>query len=360
MIAQVEPWIDGEELKEVTAVICSTWLTEAEKTAQFEQQFANLTHTRHAIAVNNATGGLFVCLKAFDIGVGDEVIVPSLTFVATINAVVMAGATPVLADVDLASFNLSIEEVEKAITPKTKAIMPVHLYGQACDLDQFRALADKYHLHLIEDAAQAVGTLYKNKPVGGIGELACFSFFGNKTMTTGQGGMLTTNNEDIAKRCYSLKNHGRTTRGTFIHEHIGFNFCFSELQAAIGLAQLRKLDQILSRKKAIEQRYKSQLFDISDLRFPHIDPKSVPMPWFSNILVDNPAKLAIDLQAKGIQTRRFFPPIHQQPCYHGLFNGHYPNAERIYNSGLSLPSGVLLTDEQIDFVAQNIRDSLAA
>lgn len=358
MIAQVEPWIDEDELIEVTEVVRSTWLTEAEKTVQFEQKFAILTQTRHAIAVNNATGGLFVCLKAFNIGLGDEVIVPSLTFVATINAVIMAGATPVLADVDVDSFNLSIEQVKKVITSKTKAIMPVHLYGQSCDLDKYRQLADEYGLYLIEDAAQAVGTVYKGKPVGGIGDIACFSFFGNKTMTTGQGGMLVTNNDEVAKRCYVLKNHGRTARGTFEHEFIGFNFCFSELQAAIGLAQLCKLDRIIARKKAIQERYKKKLADLSELRFPIAEAHGEPMPWFSNIIIENPVKLAADLQTKEIQTRRFFPPIHKQPCYRGRFTGLYPNAEHIYASSLSLPSGVMLTDEQIDFVAQAIRESL--
>jgi len=358
MIVQIEPWINEKELEEVTEAVLSTWLTEHKKTAQFEQEFAALTNTRHAITVSNATGGLFVALKAFDIGFGDEVIVPSLTFVATINAVIMAGATPVLADVDMNTFNLSIERVKPLIGPKTKAIMPVDLYGQAGDWDQYRALADQHGLHLIDDAAQAVGTTYKGNHVGGIADVACFSFFGNKTMTTGQGGMLITNNDETAKRCYALKNHGRAERATFEHEQIGFNFGFTELQAAIGLAQLRKLDQILSRKKAIEQLYQEKLADLPMLRFPKVDPNGVPVPWFSNILIDDSVKLAADLKAKDIQTRRFFPPIHKQPCYRGRFHGEYPNAEHIYATGLSLPSSVTMRDEQIEFVAQAIRESL--
>lgn len=358
MIAQVEPWIDEEELQEVIEVIRSTWLTEHQKTAQFEQEFATLAGVRHAIAVNNATGGLYVCLKAFDIGPGDEVIVPSLTFVATINAVIMAGATPVLADVNNTTFNMDIEQVKPLIGPRTKALMPVDLYGQACDLDAYRALADQHGLYLIEDAAQAVGTVYKGQHVGGTSDVTCFSFFGNKTMTTGQGGMLTTNNDETARRCYALKNHGRSERGTFIHEQIGFNFGFTELQAAIGLAQLHKLDRILRRKRAVEQCYRQKLADVPGVRFPYIDPNGVPVPWFSSILVDDPARLAADLQAEGIQTRRFFPPIRQQPCYRGRFTGEYPNAEQIYATGLSLPSSVTLCEEQVDFVVQAIRKSV--
>lgn len=359
MIPQVEPWINEEELEEVIQVIRSGWLTEYHKTEQFEQAFAKLSGTRYALAVSNATGGLFVCLKAFDIGAGDEVIVPSLTFVATINAVIMTGATPVLADVDLDTFNMSVEFVESLINSKTKAIMPVHLYGQACDMDAYRALADKHGLILIEDAAQAVGTTYKNQHVGGTSDIACFSLFGNKTITAGQGGVLTTNNEETIKRCYSLKNHGRTVRGTFVHEHIGFNFGFTELQAAVGLAQLRKLDRILARKREIEQQYQKKLADLVSIRFPKINPNGVAVPWFSNILVDDPEKLAADLQAQSIQTRRFFPPIHQQPCYQGWFNSKYPNAEEIYMRGLSLPSSVMLPDDQIDFIVHAIRQALS-
>ncbi len=359
MIAQVEPWIGEEELEEVVEVVRSTWLTEAEKTARFERDFAALAGTRHAIAVNNATGGLFVCLKAFDIGPGDEVIVPALTFIATVNSVIMAGATPILAEVDPDTFNLSPDAVERAIGPKTRAIMPVHLYGQSCDLDRLRSIADRHGLRLIEDAAQAVGTTYRGKHVGSVGDIACFSFFGNKTMTTGQGGMLTTNDDDIARRCYVLKNHGRTTRGTFEHEYIGYNFCFSELQAAIGLAQLRKLERILARKRAIEQRYRERLADLPGLRFPAVDPNGVPVPWFTNVLVADPVRLANDLQAQGIQTRRFFLPIRKQPCYRDRFAEAYPNAERAYATGLSLPSGVMLTDEQVDDVCGTIRASLA-
>ncbi len=357
MIAQIEPWIDDQELEEVTAVILSTWLTEHKKTARFEKQFAALTNTRHAIAVSNATGGLFICLKAFDIGPGDEVIAPSLTFVATINAIIMAGAIPVLADIDAETFNLSIENVEPLIGPNTKAIMPVDLYGQACDWDQYRVLADRHGIHLVEDAAQAVGTTYKESHVGGIADVACFSFFGNKTMTTGQGGMLTTNSDETARRCYALKNHGRAVRATFVHEHIGFNFGFTEMQAAVGIAQLRKLDQIIARKKYIEQLYQKKLAGLPAVRFPKTDPNGSPVPWFSNILIDDPATLADDLEKKGIQTRRFFPPIHQQPCYRGMFKGHYPNAEQAYASGLSLPSSVSLHDQQIDFVAQAVREA---
>ncbi len=325
MIAQVEPWIDEDELEEIIEVVRSTWLTEHKKTAQFEEEFAALAGVRHAITVNNATGGLYICLKAFDIGPGDEVIVPALTFVATINAVIMAGAMPVLADVEADTFNMAIEQTKGLIGPKTKALMPVDLYGQACDLDAYRSLADQHGLHLIEDAAQAVGTTYKGRHVGGTSDIACFSFFGNKTMTTGQGGMLTTNNDETARRCYALKNHGRSTRGTFVHEHIGFNFGFTELQAAIGLAQLHKLDRILMRKRAIEQCYREKLADLPMVRFPQVDPNGVPVPWFSSILIDDPVQVAADLRARSIQTRRFFPPIHHQPCYRGRFTIQMPN-----------------------------------
>lgn len=359
MILQVEPWVDDEELEQVTEVIRSTWLTEAEKTAQFEREFAARVGARHAITVSNATGGLFVALKAFDIGPGDEVIVPAMTFVATVNAVIMAGATPVLVDVDPDDLNLALADVERAISPRTRALMPVHLYGRSFDLDGARGVADRHGLRMIEDAAQAVGTVHRGRHVGTTGDVACFSFFGNKTMTSGQGGMLTTQDDEVAQRCRILKNHGRTTRGTFVHDHIGFNFGFTELQAAVGLAQLRKLERILARKRAIERRYQDALAGLSGLRFPPPDVTGVPVPWFTSVFVADPARLAQALAAREIQTRRLFPPIHRQPCYRGRFTDDYPHADRAYDTGLSLPSGVTLTDEQVDTVCQAIREALA-
>jgi perosamine synthetase len=355
MILQVEPWIGEEELQQVIEVIKSTWLTEHEKTVQFERVFAEFVGAKHAVAVNNATGGLFVCLKALDIGPGHEVIVPALTFVATINSVIMAGAEPVLVDIDPTTFNMDPCVLEAAITPKTKAIMPVHLYGQAADMEAILAIARRHGLYVIEDAAQGVGVKFRGRHVGTWGDLACFSFFGNKTMTTGQGGMITTNQDVLAEKCLLIKNHGRTGRATFIHDHIGYNFCFSELQAAIGLAQMSKLDRILAGKQRNLQIYREQLQAIEQILFPEIDPRCEAVAWFSNILVDDPQALADHLWQQDIQTRRFFYPIHRQPCYLGRFRNEFPHAEKAYARGLSLPSSANLTEDLLLFICKHIK-----
>jgi perosamine synthetase len=355
VIPQVEPWIGEEELQQVIDAIKSTWLTENQKTVQFEQMFAALVGAKHAIAVNNATGGLFVCLKALDIGTGDEVIVPSLTFVATVNSVIMAGAEPVLADIDPKTFNMDPNTIEAAITPKTKAIMPVHLYGQAADMEAIFSVAHRRGLQVVEDAAQGVGVKFRGQHVGIWGNLACFSFFGNKTLTTGQGGMITTNDDVLAEKCLLIKNHGRTTRATFIHDHIGYNFCFSELQAAIGLAQMSKLDRILAGKQRNLEIYRAQLKEVAQIRFPEIDPRCEAVAWFSNILVDDPQALADYLWQRAIQTRRFFYPIHRQPCYRRRFSNTFPHAEQVYERGLSLPSSATLQHETLLFVCENIK-----
>lgn len=354
MIPQIEPWIGEEELQQVIEVIQSKWLTEHEKTLRFEREFAAFVGTKHAIAVNNATGGLFVCLKTLGIGPGDEVIVPALTFIATVNAVILAGAEPVLVDVDPKTFTMAPDEIEAVITPRTKAIMPVHLYGHAADMDAIPQAAHRHGLRVIEDAAQGVGARFRGQHVGTWGDLSCFSFFGNKTMTTGQGGMITTNDWELAEQCLIVKNHGRTTRATFVHEHIGYNFCFSELQAAIGLAQMSKLDRILKQKQRNLDAYRARLGEIEQIRFPTVDPRCQAVAWFSSVLVDDPQALADFLWRREIQTRRFFYPIHEQPCYAGRFKKRFPHSEEAYARGLSLPSSVALTEAQIELVCDGI------
>ena len=353
MIPQIEPWIDETELIELTEVIKSTWITEWEKTRLFEERIKELTGAEYAISVCNGTAGLYIALKALDIEVGDEVIVPDLTFIATANSVKMAAGEPVLCDVDAKTFNLNPTQVEKRITPKSKAIMPVHLYGQAADMDAIVKIARKNNLYVIEDAAQGIGVKFNGQHVGTFGDIGILSFYGNKTITTAEGGIILTNDEELAKRCWRLKNHGREVKGTFIHSHIGFNFCFTDLQAAIGLAQLKKLEIIIEKKRYIRELYMELLKDISQIEFPDIDPRCEPVFWFTNILIDAPQKLANHLKSKEIGTRRFFYPIHLQPCYN--IEKEFPNTERAYNKGLSLPSSVLLKDDEIKYICEALR-----
>jgi perosamine synthetase len=355
MIPQIEPFIGEEELRQLAEVVESTWFTEGEKTRRFEQQIAALVGCRHAIAVTNATVALYVCLKALGVGQDQEVIIPDLTFVATANAVIWAGARPVLVDIDENTLNIDPTRIEAKIGPRTRAIIPVHLYGQSADMEDIMAIAGRHGLLVIEDAAEGMAAKFQGRHVGTFGQAGCFSFYGNKTVTTGQGGMITTDDAEFSNRCLLLKNHGRTRRGTFVHQHIGYNFCFTDLQAALGLAQMAKLDQILHNKGRNDEMYQKLLADVESVRFPTRDPRCEGVPWFTNILVDDPEALNEYLAAEGIGTRRLFHPIHRQPCYQGRWTEEFPGADRVYQRGLSLPSSATLTEDQVSQICRHIR-----
>lgn len=358
-VLQIEPWIDEAEAEELLKVIRSTFITEHAATAEFEENFKTLTGAQHAIAVFNATVGLYTALKALGIGAGDEVLVPDLTFVATANAVIMAGATPVFCDVERNSFNIDPAVIEEKITPRTKAIMPVHLYGQSADMDRILEIARRHGLKVIEDAAESVGATFNGKYVGTLGDIGVFSFYANKIMTTAEGGLLLTESKELADQCMILKNHGRTEKGTFVHPHVGFNFKFTDLQAAVGNAQFKKLPKMMERKREILKWYREALADVPEVEFPWQDPRCSNVIWFINILT--PTVPSLELQShleKGeVQTRPFFPPLHTQPCYGPeLTQGNFPNATWLHAHGLSLPSGVGLTREQVNHVAEGIRE----
>ncbi|MBI2453295.1 DegT/DnrJ/EryC1/StrS family aminotransferase [Candidatus Peregrinibacteria bacterium] len=278
-IPQVLPFINESEVREITRVVRSTFITQGKATRSFEEKFQKLTKTKFAIAVFNATVGLYSALKALDIGPGDEIIVPDLTFIATANAVIMAGARPIFCDIDRKTFNLHPGFIEKFINKNTKAIMPVHLYGQPADMDEIMKIAKKHKLFVIEDAAESVGARFRGKYVGTFGDIGVFSFYANKIMTTAEGGLILTNNPLLAKKCLALRNHGRIATGTFIHPYIGFNFKFTDLQAAIGLAQFKKLPKMNAKKQKILDWYRYFLKDVKDISFPYVDPRCSCVIW---------------------------------------------------------------------------------
>ena len=355
MIPQIEPWIDERELQQLNEVIEAKWLVEGSKTEQFEHRFARMVGCRHAVAVNNATVALYLVLKALGLGDGDEVILPDFTFIATVNAVVWTGAKPVLVDIQEQTLCLDPEQVQEHLTPRTRAIIPVHLYGQSADMEALRSIVDGRDISIIEDASESIGCRFQERHVGVWGRAGCFSFYGNKTITTGQGGMITTDDEEIARMCFILKNQGRETRGTFIHHHFGYNFSFTDLQAAIGLAQMGKLNEILRRKLKVHRRYRDALDDVGAICFPRGDPRCQTVPWFTNILVDDPEALGEHLAKGDIGTRRLFYPLHLQPCYRGWFEDRYPVSVRMYQKGLSLPSAATLKENEIEMVCERIR-----
>ena len=360
MIVQIEPWIDQAELQELTRVIASTFVVEHDLTREFEQRTATLVGCKHAIAVCNGTTALFVSLKAFGIGPGDEVIVPNFTFIASANAVLLAGATPVLCEVKEDTFCLDLTRAEGLVTAHTKAVMPVHLYGQAADMTEVMAFAARHQLRVIEDAAEAIGVRFLGQHAGTFGDMGMISYYGNKTVTCGEGGMVLTNDDDLAKAVYRLKNYGRDQKGTFIHETIGFNFSFTDLQAAVGIAQMKKMPAIVQRKREIHDRYVTELEDCCEIQPVYIDPRCAPVYWFTSFLCDDPASLGAYLREQEIQTRRFFYPLHLQPCYRNVpsvrgLGQDFSVSERIYQRGISLPSFYGLTWDDQSYVIEHIR-----
>lgn len=363
-IVQIEPWIDDGELSELKRVIASTFLVEHDLTREFEAMTAEMAGCKHAIAACNGSMALFMCLKALGIGPGDEVIVPDLTFIATANAVILAGATPVLCEVCEDTFCLDAERAEKLITARTRALMPVHLYGQSADMPQVLALARSHGLKVIEDAAEGIGVKFEGRHVGTFGDMGILSYYGNKTITCGEGGMVLTDDDRLAQAAYRLKNYGRDAKGTFVHEAIGFNFSFTDLQAAVGIAQMKKMPAILRRKLEIHDRYGEQLAGVRQLRPVFIDPRCQPVYWFTSFLCDDPQALSDFLRRRNIHTRRFFLPLHLQPCYAG--GGHirfdradFALSEAIHRQGISLPSACTLAPHEQDLVIAAIREFYA-
>ena len=359
MINQIEPWIDNDELDQLKRVINSTFVTESTLTKEFEDLTKELTGSRYAIAMTNGTVAMFCNLKALDIGPGDEVIVPDMTFIATANSVIMAGAKPVFCDIYTDTLAIDVEMAKSLITKKTKAICPVHLYGGTADLDKLKDLCSAENIYLIEDAAQGVGVKYNNRHVGTFGINSILSYYGNKTITCAEGGVILTNDDDLAKKCYRLKNHGRDQKGVFKHEHIGFNFAFTEMQAAIGISQMNKLDRIIKKKKQIHDLYVESFSEIEDFTPQFFDPKCTPVHWFTSFFTNRKKDLIEYLLTKDIQTRQFFYPLHMQPCCQKsdqVISRPCPNSKNAYDMGISLPSSYNLSENDQQKVIKEIRN----
>ncbi len=357
-----EPWIGKRELDRVTRCVKSGWISSiGTEIREFEERFATLCGRRYGVATANGTTALHLALAALGIGPGDEVILPALTFVATANAVRYVGATPVFADADRATWNLDPRAVEARLTRRTRAIIAVHLYGQPADMAPLRAIARRARARLVEDAAEAHGARYHGRPVGSLGDVACFSFYGNKMVTTGEGGMVLTASAKLAARLRLLRDHAMSSKRRYYHGEIGFNYRMTTLQAALGLAQLDRFPQILERKRQIAAWYRAGLAGLP-LELPVERPRSENVYWMFSVVLGRHA--AVDrttlgrrLLERGIDWRPFFVPIPELPPYR---NGeHYPVAAELGARGLNLPSGPLLARSQIRFICDAIADLLA-
>jgi perosamine synthetase len=355
-----EPSIGAVEEQYVLEAVRSGWVSSRGPfVTRFEEEIRCATDARFAVATCNGTAALHLALAALRIGPGDEVIVPSLSFVATANAVHYVGADAVFADCDRRTWCLDPADVEQRITPRTKAIVPVHLYGHPAPMDDLAAIAERYGLHVVEDAAQALGATYRGRKAGALGDVSMFSFFGNKILTTGEGGMLITNDADIADRARFLCNHGMSRERRYWHPEVGFNYRMTNLQAALGSAQFTRLPEFLQRKRAIAAAYRDALETIPGLTLQCEAPDVASSWWMSTIAVDPESRVDRDglidaLAARGIETRPGFFPIHVMPPYAtGL---RLPVTEAIAATSLSLPSSVTLTPEDQEFVIAALQD----
>lgn len=358
-IDQFSPYLGQEEIDSVVETLKNNWITEGPKTARMKEMLCQLTGARHAIMLPNGTLALYVALMVNGIGHGDEVIVSDFTFVGSATSICLTGATPVFAEVRRDDFNIDVTLLERYLSPKTKAIMPVHLYGQPVDMDPLIDFTRKHNLKIIEDAAQGIGVSYKGQHVGTLGDAGCISFFADKTITTGEGGVILTNSDELADKCMYFKNQGRLNRGSFKHPYVGFNFRITDLQAALGVVQLKRLPMIIAEKKRVEDCYREHLKDLPMVKLPADNNFGTRVPFRINILVENAQKLIGFLSNKGIGVRSFFYPLHKQPCFNetnAKMIGTYANAEWAFECGVSLPSGISLQKKQIMRVCDVIKE----
>ena len=358
-ISLVQPQLNGNEYNYLMDAFLSTWISSIGKyITQFEENFSQYCGVRYGIAVSNGTTALHLALVALGIGEGDEVIVPDITFAATINAVLYTGATPVIVDIEEDSWCIDPDKIEKAITSNTKAIIPVHIYGQPCDMGRICKIADTYKLYIIEDCAEAHGAEFKNKKVGSFGIISCFSFFGNKVITTGEGGMCVTDSEELNERMRLLRDHGMSRERKYYHEMVGFNYRMTNMQAAIGVAQLEHLDGILEWRSELEKRYCEIFYNIHNIQMQKddfIDRKKIA--WLVTILVDAKKRDGIleELKTCNIDARPFFIPLSEMNIYKNYAKNCIVS-KRVSKMGLNLPTSFEIDEEKIKKIGSIIYD----
>ena len=353
-----EPLLEGNELKYVSNCIKTGWVSSLGKyVIEFEKGFSRFCGSHYGLSTCNGTVALHLALTTLGIGSGDEVIIPALTFVATANAVFYTGAKPVFVDSETSTWNIDPQQIEEKITHKTKAIIVVHLYGHPCDMDPILDIARRYKLYVIEDSAQAHGAKYKGRRVGSIGDISCFSFYGNKIITTGEGGMIVTNNIEWYKRSFFLRDHGMSKERRYYHPEVGYNYRFTNIQAAIGLAQLERLTRTLLIREKISNLYDHLLCDVEGISLQPRAEWADRVCWLYSILVEKDFGFSRDelialLNKKGIDTRPFFIPMHVLPPY--KTGQKLPIAEGLSKKGLNLPSSITLKDKEIKFICNVI------
>lgn len=353
------PIIGDEEIEEVVNVLKSGFIAQGPKVKEFEEKFGNFIDSKYAIATSSGTTALHVALLSCGIGDGDEVITTPFSFAATGNSILYTGAKPVFADIDSDTFNIDSNEIEEKITDKTKAIMPVQLYGQPSNMNPILEIAKKHDLFVIEDAAQAHGAIYKDKKVGNIGDMGCFSFYPTKNMTTSEGGMITTNNEELAKKARIFRAHGETNR--YEHSVLGYNFRMTDIAAAIGVAQLKKIDEFNNKRIANAEYLTKELANIEEIATPKIldNIKHVYHQYTITVKNGNRDEWVKYLNDNGVGTGIHYPiPIYKQELYNSLgYDDNLKNTEKAANTVISLPIHPSLTKEELDTIVKTLNEA---
>jgi len=365
MIPVCVPLLGGKELEYVTDCVRTNWISSKGRYVdEFEKGFARYCGVSEGVATTNGTAALHLALAGLGVGKGDEVIIPAFTMMSTAFAVLYCGATPVLVDAEPDTWNMDATALEAKVTDRTKVILPVHIYGHPCDMDPILGVARDHDLRVVEDAAEAHGALYRGKKTGGLGDCGCFSFYANKIITTGEGGMVVTSDPGLADRLRSLKDLAFRKDRRFLHTDVGFNYRMTNIEAAIGLAQLDRIDEFVEMRRAHAALYTRLLRGVRGIRFPIERPWARNVYWMYSILLTGEFGMSREglmqaLERRGIETRTFFMPVHEQPVCQGLglFSGErYPVAEDIGRRGLYLPSGSGLTNGEIGEVCTAIRE----
>lgn len=362
------PLLGGNEIKYVTNAVSTGWISSSGSyVTAFEEAFAKYCGVKYAVAVCNGTVAIHLALSALGIGKGDEVIIPSFTMIATAFAVCYTGATPVFVDADKDTFNIDVTKIEEKITSKTKAIIPVHIFGNMCNMDEIQRIAKKHNLFIVEDSAEAHGAEYKGKKSGSFSAIASFSFFANKNLTTGEGGMVVTNNEEYFKKCKYFKNMCFPVDAprVYLHDDIGFNYRMSNLHAAIGLAQVEKADEYRDMRIKNANLYMRYLSDVPGITFQKDEPDSLNVHWMNTIVIDpkiyghNKDELIAHLKANNIDTRLLFQSMSKQKSLKDFgcdCSGTYPVTDWLSDNGFYLPSASSLTEEQIKYICNVIKE----
>ncbi|WP_019989271.1 DegT/DnrJ/EryC1/StrS family aminotransferase [Rudanella lutea] len=364
-IPQIVPYLDEQDAAAVLQTIQNNWITEGPQSALFVDALRQLIGVPYGVLAPNGTMALSLGLMALGIGPGDEVLVPDITFAGSASAVLMVGAMPVFVEVEPDTFQIDMNRAAEGLSARTRAIMPVHLYGTACDMEAVDVFAQQHGLFVIEDAAQGIGVRHRGKHVGSFGDVSCFSFFADKTITTGEGGFVACRDEAIYQRLCLLRNQGRMERGSFVHPAVGFNFRMTDMQAAIGVSQLRKLDDIISWKQLLWSVYEEGLSDITQIRVVGAAPHSTHVPFRCVLIAERANELQSFLAEYGVQTRSFFYPLHRQPCFTpensrtlparpGAFTA-YAHADYGFERGLCLPLYPTLGIDNVQYMVRKIR-----